>query len=219
MNFGKNPTAAAQHQLASLYATTKKVGEEIAHTCNHIYELSLTGLRFFTVYKPWGRLDMAYYFFTKYILHGKVIDIYQTQGEKEVARDFTYIDKVVKGYLEVLDTTKKSTGSSGKKRGLAQLRIYNLGNTSSVPVRKLVSILEGLLSSKAKNHMIKMLRNGDVPYTHANVTVSFRDFDYRPSTNLATRLREFTKRCINYGIKLKVKKETDIGNEHSKESD
>ncbi|XP_040992645.1 UDP-glucuronate 4-epimerase 6-like [Juglans microcarpa x Juglans regia] len=219
MNFGKNPTATARHQPASPYATTKKAGEEIAHTYDHIYELSLTGLRFFTVYGPWGRLDMVYFFFTKDILHGKAIDVYQTQGEKEVACDFTYIDKVMKGYLEVLDTTKKSTGSGRKKRGPAQLRIYNLGNTSSVPVEKLVSILEGLLSTKAKKHMIKMPRNGDVPYTHANVTMTFRDFDYKPSMNLATGLRKFTKRCVNYGIKSKVKKETDIGNEHSKESD
>ncbi|RVW23790.1 UDP-glucuronate 4-epimerase 6 [Vitis vinifera] len=137
------------------YAATKKAGEEIAHTYNHIYGLSLTGLRFFTVYGPWGRPDMAYFFFTKDILQGKPITIYQTQDDKEVARDFTYIDDVVKGCLGALDTAEKSTGSGGKKRGPAQLRIYNLGNTSPVPVGRLVGILEGLLNVKAKKHVIK----------------------------------------------------------------
>ncbi|KAG2726424.1 hypothetical protein I3843_01G107900 [Carya illinoinensis] len=207
-------------QPASLYAATKKAGEEIAHTYNHIYGLSLTGLRFFTVYGPWGRPDMAYYFFTKDILHGKTIDIYQTQDEKEVARDFTYIDDVVKGCLGALDTAEKSTGSGGKKRGPAQLRIYNLGNTAPVPVGKLVSILERLLSTKAKKHVIKMPRNGDVPYTHANVTLAFRDFGYKPSTDLATGLRKFVKWYVNYyGIQSKVKKETSVGNELTEESD
>ncbi|KAL6142337.1 hypothetical protein ACLB2K_060619 [Fragaria x ananassa] len=117
-------------QPASLYAATKKAGEEIAHTYNHIYGLSLTGLRFFTVYGPWGRPDMAYFFFTKDILQGKTIDVYKTVDDKEVARDFTYIDDIVKGCLGALDTAEKSTGSGGKKKGPAQLRIYNLGNTT-----------------------------------------------------------------------------------------
>lgn len=207
-------------QPASLYAATKKAGEEIAHTYNHIYGLSLTGLRFFTVYGPWGRPDMAYFFFTKDILHGKTIDVYQTQDEKEVARDFTYIDDVVKGCLGALDTAEKSTGSGGKKRGPAQLRVYNLGNTSPVPVGKLVSILENLLSTKAKKHVIKMPRNGDVPFTHANVSLAFRDFRYKPSTDLATGLRKFVKWYVNYyGIESKFKKENKFGNERPEESD
>ncbi|XP_059447793.1 UDP-glucuronate 4-epimerase 6 [Corylus avellana] len=207
-------------QPASLYAATKKAGEEIAHTYNHIYGLSLTGLRFFTVYGPWGRPDMAYFFFTKDILHGKTIDVYQTQDEKEVARDFTYIDDVVKGCLGALDTAEKSTGSGGKKRGPAQLRVYNLGNTSPVPVGKLVSILENLLSTKAKKHVIKMPRNGDVPFTHANVSLAFRDFGYKPSTDLAAGLRKFVKWYVNYyGIESKFKKENKFGNERPEESD
>ncbi|RDY07167.1 UDP-glucuronate 4-epimerase 6, partial [Mucuna pruriens] len=177
-------------QPASLYAATKKAGEEIAHTYNHIYGLSLTGLRFFTVYGPWGRPDMAYFFFTKDILQGKSIDVYETQEGKQVARDFTYIDDIVKGCLGALDTAEKSTGSGGKKRGPAQLRVYNLGNTSPVPVGNLVSILEGLLSTKAKKHVIKMPSNGDVPFTHANVTLAYRDFSYKPTTDLATGLRK-----------------------------
>ncbi|PWA83574.1 nucleotide sugar epimerase [Artemisia annua] len=192
---------------ASLYAATKKAGEEIAHTYNHIYGLSITGLRFFTVYGPWGRPDMAYFFFTKDILQGKTINVYQTHDEKEVARDFTYIDDIVKGCLGALDTAEKSTGKGGKKRGPAQLRVYNLGNTSPVSVGKLVSILEGLLNVKAKKHVIKMPRNGDVPFTHANVSLAYKDFGYKPTTDLSTGLRKFVKWYVSYyGITPKVKK-------------
>ncbi|TYI91902.1 hypothetical protein E1A91_D02G028500v1 [Gossypium mustelinum] len=201
---------------ASLYAATKKAGEEIAHTYNHIYGLSLTGLRFFTVYGPWGRPDMAYFFFTKDILQGKPIDIYRTQDQTAVARDFTYIDDVVKGCLGALDTAEKSTGSGGKKKGPAQLRVYNLGNTSPVPVGRLVSILEGLLNTKAKKHVITLPRNGDVPYTHANVTLAYKDFGYKPTTDLASGLRKFVKWYVNYfGIESKHSKETQHFDESS----
>ncbi|KAL5992104.1 UDP-glucuronate 4-epimerase 6 [Asimina triloba] len=195
-------------QPASLYAATKKAGEEIAHTYNHIYGLSITGLRFFTVYGPWGRPDMAYFFFTKEILQGKPISVFQTADMKEVARDFTYIDDVVKGCVGALDTAEKSTGSGGKKRAPAQLRIYNLGNTSPVTVGKLVGILEGLLGVKAKKHVVKMPRNGDVPFTHANVSLAYKDFGYRPTTDLATGLRKFVKWYVGYyGIKTKMNKQ------------
>ncbi|KAJ4956252.1 hypothetical protein NE237_013035 [Protea cynaroides] len=197
-------------QPASLYAATKKAGEAIAHTYNHIYGLSITGLRFFTVYGPWGRPDMAYFFFTKDILQGKPITVYKTADDKEVARDFTYIDDVVKGCLGALDTAEKSTGSGGKKKGPAQLRIYNLGNTSPVTVGRLVSILEGLLNVKAKKHVVKMPRNGDVPYTHANVSLAYKDFGYKPTTDLSTGLRKFVKWYAGYyGIQSRVKRVDD----------
>ncbi|XP_042518675.1 UDP-glucuronate 4-epimerase 6-like [Macadamia integrifolia] len=197
-------------QPASLYAATKKAGEEIAHTYNHIYGLSITGLRFFTVYGPWGRPDMAYFFFTKDILQGKHITVYKTADDKEVARDFTYIDDVVKGCLGALDTAEKSTGSGGKKKGAAQLRIYNLGNTSPVTVGRLVTILEGLLNVKAKKNEVRMPRNGDVPFTHANVSLAYRDFGYKPTTDLGTGLRKFVKWYVGYyGIHSRVKKEDD----------
>ncbi|KAG8369608.1 hypothetical protein BUALT_Bualt14G0031300 [Buddleja alternifolia] len=202
-------------QPASLYAATKKAGEAIAHTYNHIYGLSLTGLRFFTVYGPWGRPDMAYFFFTKDILQNKGINVYVTQDEKEVARDFTYIDDIVKGCVGALDTAEKSTGSGGKKRRPAQLRVYNLGNTAPVTVAKLVGILESLLSVKAKKHVIKMPRNGDVPYTHANVSQAYRDFGYKPTTDLASGLRKFVKWYVGYyGIQSRAKKELDSSNTH-----
>lgn len=193
---------------ASLYAATKKAGEEIAHTYNHIYGLSLTGLRFFTVYGPWGRPDMAYFFFTKDMIQGKSINVYVSQEDKDVARDFTYIDDVVKGCLGALDTAEKSTGSGGKKKAPAQLRVYNLGNTSPVSVRKLVSILESLLNVKAKKNVIKMPRNGDVPFTHANVSLAYKDFGYKPTTDLSSGLRKFVKWYVSYyGIQSRAKKE------------
>ncbi|KAJ0673137.1 putative UDP-glucuronate 4-epimerase [Helianthus annuus] len=131
-------------QPASLYAATKKAGEEIAHTYNHIYGLSLTGLRLFTVYGPW-------------------------------------------------DTAEKSTGSGGKKKGAAQFRIFNLGNTSPVPVSDLVSILEKLLKVKAKRRVMKLPRNGDVLFTHANISLAQREFGYKPTTDLQTGLKKFVR--------------------------
>ncbi|XP_061348208.1 UDP-glucuronate 4-epimerase 5 [Gastrolobium bilobum] len=185
-------------QPASLYAATKKAGEEIAHTYNHIYGLSITGLRFFTVYGPWGRPDMAYFFFTKDILKGKQITIFEAPDGGTVARDFTYIDDVVKGCLGALDTAKKSTGSGGKKKGPAQLRVFNLGNTSPVPVSELVTILEKLLKTKAKKKMLPMPRNGDVKFTHANISLAHKDLGYRPTTDLETGLRKFVKWYLEF---------------------
>nr|XP_010906178.1 UDP-glucuronate 4-epimerase 6 [Elaeis guineensis] len=184
---------------ASLYAATKKAGEAVAHTYNHIYGLSITGLRFFTVYGPWGRPDMAYFFFTKSILSGNAITLFKTRDGADVQRDFTYIDDVVKGCLGALDTAEKSTGSrGGKRRGAAQLRVYNLGNTSPVPVGKMVAILEELLGKKAKKNVVTMPRNGDVPYTHANVSLAEKDFGYRPTTDLTAGLRRFVKWYVEY---------------------
>lgn len=185
-------------QPASLYAATKKAGEEIAHTYNHIYGLSLTALRFFTVYGPWGRPDMAYFSFTQNILDGKVIKVYQGANETDLARDFTYIDDIIRGCIAALDTAEPSTGSGGKKRGPAQLRTFNLGNTQPVSVPALVSLLERQLKVRAKKHFVKMPRNGDVPFTHANVTRAQRELAYRPATNLKTGVKQFVKWYMSY---------------------
>ncbi|TYI19515.1 hypothetical protein ES332_A07G169900v1 [Gossypium tomentosum] len=185
-------------QPASLYAATKKAGEEIAHTYNHIYGLSLTGLRFFTVYGPWGRPDMAYFFFTRDILKGKSISIFEAANHGTVARDFTYIDDIVKGCLAALDTAEKSSGSGGKKKGPAQLRVFNLGNTSPVPVSDLVSILERLLKVNAKRNIMKLPRNGDVQFTHANISLAQRELGYKPSTDLQTGLKKFVRWYLSY---------------------
>ncbi|EPS72617.1 hypothetical protein M569_02133, partial [Genlisea aurea] len=185
-------------QPASLYAATKKAGEEIAHTYNHIYGLSLTGLRFFTVYGPWGRPDMAYFFFTRDILKGKPIPIFEASNHGTVARDFTFIDDIVKGCVSALDTAEKSTGSGGKKKGPAQLRVYNLGNTSPVPVSDLVTILEKLLKKKANRMVMKLPRNGDVQFTHANISLAQRELDYKPTTDLQTGLKKFVRWYLDY---------------------
>ncbi|KAH6813122.1 UDP-D-glucuronate 4-epimerase 3 [Perilla frutescens var. frutescens] len=193
-------------QPASLYAATKKAGEEIAHTYNHIYGLSLTGLRFFTVYGPWGRPDMAYFFFTRDILKGKSIPIFEAPNHGTVARDFTFIEDIVKGCLGALDTAEKSTGSGGKKKGPAQLRVFNLGNTSPVPVGDLVSILEKLLKVKAKRLVMKLPRNGDVPFTHANISLAERELGYKPTTDLQSGLKKFVQWYLSYYVDGKKKK-------------
>ncbi|XP_015878345.3 UDP-glucuronate 4-epimerase 5 [Ziziphus jujuba] len=185
-------------QPASLYAATKKAGEEIAHAYNHIYGISITGLRFFTVYGPWGRPDMAYFSFTKDILKRKRIMIYEGPNQRSVARDFTYVDDIVKGCLAALDTAEKSTGSGGKKTGPAQLRVYNLGNTSPVMVKKLVSILEKLLKVEARKQVLPMPRNGDVMFTHANLSLAETELGYKPTTDLQTGLKNFVKWYLYY---------------------
>lgn len=197
---------------ASLYAATKKAGEEIAHVYNHIYGLSLTALRFFTVYGPWGRPDMAYFFFTRDILAGRPITVYESSGggthQTTISRDFTYIDDIVKGCVAALDTAGRSTGSGGKKRGPAPFRTYNLGNTSPVPVTQLVDLLEKMLKVKAVRRVVKMPRNGDVPYTHANISLAQRELGYQPSTDLQTGLKKFVRWYLEYympelAVKLK----------------
>ncbi|KAM0008380.1 putative UDP-glucuronate 4-epimerase [Helianthus debilis subsp. tardiflorus] len=163
-------------QPASLYAATKKAGEEIAHTYNHIYGS-----------------DMAYFFFTKDILKRKPIPVFESGNHGTVARDFTYIDDIVKGCLGALDTIEKSTGSGGKKKGDAQFRIFNLGNTLPVPVSDLGSILEKLLKVKAKRRVMKLPRNGDVKFTHANISLAQRECGYKPTTDLQTGLKKFVR--------------------------
>ena len=192
-------------QPASLYAATKKAGEEITHTYNHIYGLSITGLRFFTVYGPWGRPDMAYFFFTKDMLKRKQITVFEGPNHSTVARDFTYIDDIVKGCLGALDTAKKSTGAGGKKKGPAQYRIFNLGNTSPVSVNDLVSILEKHLKVKANKKIMPLPRNGDVQFTHANITLAQRELGYKPTTDLHTGLKKFVRWYLSYYLGSKKK--------------
>ncbi|KAI4381087.1 hypothetical protein MLD38_007197 [Melastoma candidum] len=183
---------------ASLYAATKKAGEEITHTYNHIYGLSITGLRFFTVYGPWGRPDMAYFSFTKNILQGKPITVYRGKDGVDLARDFTFIEDIVKGCVASLDTAGKSTGSGGKKTGPAPYRIFNLGNTSPVTVPTLVSILERNLKVKAKIVEKEMPGNGDVPFTHANISLARTELGYKPTTDLESGLKRFVKWYMSY---------------------
>ncbi|WOL06449.1 hypothetical protein Cni_G15183 [Canna indica] len=197
---------------ASLYAATKKAGEEITHTYNHIYGLSITGLRFFTVYGPWGRPDMAYFSFTRNILQGKPITVYRGRSGTDLARDFTFIDDIVKGCVASLDTAERSTGSGGRKSGPSQYRIFNLGNTSPVTVPALVGILERHLRVKAKQKVLEMPGNGDVPFTHANISLARAELGYQPTTNLEAGLKKFVKWYLSYyGYKARNDEVTRTG--------
>ena len=141
---------------------------------------------------------MAYFFFTRDILRGKAISIFEGPDHGTVARDFTFIDDVVDGCVAALDTATKSTGVAGKKKGPAQLRVFNLGNTSPVPVTELVRILEKLLKKKAVKKIVKMPRNGDVQFTHANISLAQRELGYQPSTDLQSGLKRFVKWYLEY---------------------
>ncbi|KQJ99081.1 UDP-glucuronate 4-epimerase 6 [Brachypodium distachyon] len=168
---------------ASLYAATKKAGEAIAHAYSSVHGLSVTGLRFFTVYGPWGRPDMAYFAFARAIVAGDPVTLYAG-----ATRDFTFIDDVVRGCLAALDAAKK------KKLN----RVYNIGNTEPVPVARMVAVLEKLLGKKARKRVVAMPRNGDVLFTHANVSLAARDLGYRPTTPLDAGLRRFVDWFLRY---------------------
>ncbi|CAI5464150.1 unnamed protein product [Closterium sp. Yama58-4] len=183
---------------ASLYAATKLAGEAIAHSYNHIHGLSLTALRFFTVYGPWGRPDMAYFFFTKNILEKKAIEVYMGANGTLVSRDFTYIDDVIKGCVSALKTATPSTGVQGKKTGPAQLRVLNLGNTQPVSVPQLVDYLQLHLKAKALKRTVQLPHNGDVPFTHANVSRAEHELGYHPTVRLKDGLQKFVEWYLRF---------------------
>ena len=158
----------------SLYGATKKANELLAHSYHHLYGISVTGLRFFTVYGPWGRPDMAYYSFTKAILEGKPIQVYN-QGA--MRRDFTYIDDIVQGTIAALDLG-------------APCEIFNLGNNQPQDISELISLIEKKTGKKAKIEFLPM-QPGDVPVTYADITKSARMLGYRPTTSLQEGIGRF----------------------------
>lgn len=176
---------------ASLYAATKKSNEMIAHTYNHIYGLSTTGLRFFTVYGPWGRPDMAVFSFTNMIMQGKPITIFQGPGGTELGRDFTYIDDIVAGCIASID-------HAGPNGPTAPFKVYNLGNRSPVNVSDFVGILETHLGKEAKREYVPMPSTGDVLLTHADVSKAMDELGYRPSMPLTDGLRKFVEWYKDY---------------------
>ncbi|KAI3790419.1 hypothetical protein L2E82_03439 [Cichorium intybus] len=182
----------------SIYASTKRTGEEITLTYNRFYGLSITGLRFFTVYGPWGRPDMAYFSFIRNILEGKPITVYRAKNHTDMARDFIYIDDVVKGCVASLDTSGRSVGSGRSKNGSAPYRIFNLGNASPVTVPMLVSILEENLRMKATTNVVDMNGNGDDLFAQANISLAEKELGYKPTTDLETGLKEFVKWYLWY---------------------
>jgi UDP-glucuronate 4-epimerase len=176
----------------SLYAATKKANELMAHTYSHLYGLPTTGLRFFTVYGPWGRPDMAYFLFTKAILEGKTIKVF---NKGKMKRDFTYIDDIVEGVGRVLDRIPQSDTSwnsvqpeSGSSRPPYQM--YNIGNHQPVALIHFIEILENCIGKKADKEFLPM-QMGDVVETYADVDDLMRDIGFIPGTSLQKGLEHF----------------------------
>ena len=189
---------SANHPL-SVYAATKKSNELMAHTYSYLFKLPTTGLRFFTVYGPWGRPDMALFKFTKAILDEKPIDVF---NHGKHTRDFTYIDDIVKGVTKTLDTP--ATINVDWKSDLpdpasskAPWRIYNIGNSKPVQLMSYIDALEKALGKKAKINLLP-LQPGDVPDTYANVDSLKEKFNFKPSTSVIDGVASFIKWYKDY---------------------
>jgi len=183
----------ADHPL-SLYAASKKANELMAHSYSHLYDLPTTGLRFFTVYGPWGRPDMALFKFTKAILASEKIQVFNFGKHK---RDFTYIDDIVEGVVRVLDNPANpnflwSGDSPDPGSSLAPWRIYNIGNNSPIDLLDYITAIEDALNIKANKEFLP-LQAGDVPDTYANVDDLVKDFDYKPSMNIKKGVKNFVE--------------------------
>jgi UDP-glucuronate 4-epimerase len=176
----------------SLYAATKKANELMAHSYSHLYQLPCTGLRFFTVYGPWGRPDMAYFLFTKAILEDRAIDVFNYGKMK---RDFTYIDDIVDGVVRVIDNTakpdKKWTGERpDSATSYAPYRIYNIGNNQTVELSRFIEAIEHALGKKAKKNLLPM-QAGDVPATYADIDSLVAEVGFSPSTSIDKGISQF----------------------------
>jgi UDP-glucuronate 4-epimerase len=170
----------------SLYAATKKSNELMAHTYSHLYNIPTTGLRFFTVYGPMGRPDMAYFRFTKAILEGKTIDVY---NNGEMKRDFTYVDDIVEGVVRVMDKIPKQT-SSDITNASAPYKVYNIGNNQPVTLRRFITAIEDACGVKANENLMPM-QAGDVPITYADVDDLILDTGFKPSTSIEEGIGKF----------------------------
>jgi UDP-glucuronate 4-epimerase len=189
---------SANHPL-SVYAASKKSNELMAHTYSYLYQLPTTGLRFFTVYGPWGRPDMALFKFTKAILEGKPIDVF---NHGKHTRDFTYIDDIVNGIIKTLDNSAdRNSGWNGREpdpaSSKAPWRIYNIGNNKSIQLTDYIHALEKALGKKAKINFLP-LQPGDVPDTFANVDNLQKKFNYKPSTPVGEGITNFVEWYKNY---------------------
>jgi UDP-glucuronate 4-epimerase len=176
----------------SMYAATKKANELMAHSYSHLYGLPATGLRFFTVYGPWGRPDMALFLFTKAILAGKPIDVF---NHGKMRRDFTYIDDIVEGVVRVIDRAPKpnpqwSGDAPDSGTSYAPYKIYNIGNNQPIELMYLIETLEKCLGQTAQKNMLPM-QPGDVPATYANVDDLTRDVGFKPSTPIEEGIARF----------------------------
>ena len=183
----------------SLYAASKKSNELMAHTYSHLFNLPTTGLRFFTVYGPWGRPDMALFMFTKNILAGKPIDVFNYGDHK---RDFTYIDDIVEGVIRTLDNTATAnpdwTGDQPDPgTSNAPWRIYNIGSNNPCTLLRYIEVLEDCLGKKAIKNMLP-LQPGDVPYTYANTDDLKNDVGFKPDTKIEDGIAKFVEWYKNY---------------------
>ncbi|MBE9224412.1 NAD-dependent epimerase [Phormidium sp. LEGE 05292] len=183
----------------SLYAATKKANELMAHTYSHLYNLPTTGLRFFTVYGPWGRPDMALFTFTKAIISGKPIDVF---NYGKMRRDFTYVDDIAEGVVRTLDKIPESNPEwSGEhpdpSTSKAPYKIYNIGNNQPVELIRFIEVLEDCLGMKAEKNMLP-LQPGDVLATYADVDDLANDVGFKPSTPIEVGIDNFVKWYRSY---------------------
>ena len=183
----------------SLYGATKRSNELMAHAYSHLYGLPTTGLRFFTVYGPWGRPDMALFLFTKSILEGEPIEVY---NNGEMKRDFTYIDDIIRGVVSLLESPPGAidhwngqlTDPSSSK---APFKLYNIGNNSPVNLMDFIGEIEEKLEKKAEINFMP-LQPGDVIASHADVSGLVKDFDYKPDTDIKAGIRDFVDWYLDY---------------------
>jgi UDP-glucuronate 4-epimerase len=183
----------------SLYAATKKANELMAHTYSHLYNMPTTGLRFFTVYGPWGRPDMSLFMFTKNILEGKPIDVFNFGNHR---RDFTYVDDIIEGVIRSLDHVAQpnpgwNSDAPDPGTSRAPYRVYNIGANNPVHLMHFIEVLEGCLGRKAEKNMLP-LQPGDVPDTYADVKDLAADVGYRPQTTVETGIGNFVKWYLDY---------------------
>jgi UDP-glucuronate 4-epimerase len=178
----------------SLYAATKKANELMAHTYASLYKIPSTGLRFFTVYGPWGRPDMALFLFTKAILEGKPIDVF---NYGKMQRDFTYIDDITEGVVRVMERIPEpdprwSGDDPDSATSYAPYKLYNIGNNNPVELMYFIEVLEDCLGKKAEKNLLPM-QAGDVPATYADVDDLIRDVGFKPSTSIEEGIRRFVE--------------------------
>jgi UDP-glucuronate 4-epimerase len=176
----------------SVYAATKKSNELLAHAYSHLFRLPTTGLRFFTVYGPWGRPDMALFIFTRAILAGKPIQVF---NHGHMGRDFSYIDDIVDGVFRLTDRLPQSdenwnSDAPDPGRSTAPYRLYNIGNSKPIPLMHLIAVLENCLGIEAKKEFLP-LQPGDVPETYADIDDLAREADFSPRTDIETGVAKF----------------------------
>ena len=183
----------------SLYAATKKANELMAHTYSHLYGLPTTGLRFFTVYGPWGRPDMALFLFTKAILEGRAIDVF---NHGNMQRDFTYVDDIVEGVVRVMDRVATPNPSydavqADPATSSAPYRVFNIGNNNPVPLLDFIACIEDALGKKAEKRLLP-LQDGDVPATYANTDALQEWVGFVPGTSIQTGITRFVEWYRDY---------------------